>query len=240
MLIRVVMTLGLLTIWQAIVFFGQLPPYILPGPATVIAALISNKALILQNTIPTLIETMLGLMVGACAGISGALLLDYFRPARLLVLPLLLASQALPTFAIAPLLVIWLGYGMTSKIATTAFMLFFPVLSAFYDGLRATNPEWLALAKVMGAHKWQLLWRLKIPAALPNLASGLRVAVTFAPMGAVIGEWVGSSQGLGFLMLNANARMQIDIMFAALLVLVAIALILYFTLDKLLQLMINY
>jgi putative hydroxymethylpyrimidine transport system permease protein len=147
----------------------------------------------------------------------------------------LITSQALPTFAIAPLLVIWLGYGMMSKIVVAMMMIFFPVASAFYDGLRRTPVEWLYLGQVMGASPWRLLWRIRIPAALPALGSGLRVAATFAPMGAVIGEWVGASQGLGFLMLNANARMQIDLVFAVLIVLVALTLLLYFSVDKTLK-----
>ena len=161
--------------------------------------------------------------------------MSYFRLARLWFLPVLLISQALPAFAVAPLLVIWFGYGMASKVIVAMILLFFPVTSAFYDGLRRTPVEWLYLGQVMGASRWRLLWRIRIPAALPALGSGLRIAATVAPMGAIIGEWVGSSQGLGFLMLNANARMQIDLMFAVLFVVVALTLTLYFLIDTLLK-----
>jgi len=164
-----------------------------------------------------------------------AIILIYFRPARLWFMPILIASQAIPTFAIAPLLVVWFGYGMASKIITTIIMIFFPVTGAFFDGLRSTNTEWLDLAKTMDATRWRILWRIRVPAALPALGSGLRVASVFAPIGAVVGEWVGASRGLGFLMLNANARMQIALMFAALFTLVIFALCLYFFVDRLVK-----
>ena len=114
-------------------------------------------------------------------------------------------------------------------------MIFFPVTTAFYDGLRRTNPEWLMLAKTMNASRLAILWQIRIPNALPALASGLRIAAAIAPIGAIIGEWVGSSRGLGFLMLNANGRLQIDLMFAALFTITLITLVLYYTVDKLLR-----
>ena len=130
-------------------------------------------------------------------------------------MPLLVVSQALPVFALAPLLVLWLGYGMASKVAMAVLIIFFPVTAAFLDGLRRTEPGWLELARTMDARPLAILAQIRVPAALPALASGLRVAAAVAPIGAVIGEWVGSSAGLGYLMLHANARMQVDLMFAA-------------------------
>jgi ABC-type nitrate/sulfonate/bicarbonate transport system permease component len=156
----------------------------------------------------------------------------YIKPLSLWFLPLMIISQAIPTFAIAPLLVIWFGYGMASKIICTILMIFFPITSAFFDGLRQTERHWLDLAKTMNAKKIRLFYYIRIPAALPRLASGMRIAAVFAPIGAVIGEWVGASGGLGFLMLNANARMQIDLMFAALCVLILLSLLLYFIIDR--------
>jgi putative hydroxymethylpyrimidine transport system permease protein len=226
---------GLLFLWQLIVFLFQLPPYILPGPRLVLEALISQHALLMAQTWPTVIETLLGLFLGTLTGIIGALGMAYFQPLRFWLLPLVVISQAIPTFAVAPLLVIWFGYGMASKIAITMLMLFFPITSAFFDGLRRTEPGLLDLAKVLRGTRWRTLWYIRVPAALPSLASGLRVATAVAPIGAVIGEWVGSSRGLGFLMLNANARLQIDTMFAALFILIVFSLALYFVVDRLLK-----
>ena len=119
-------------------------------------------------------------------------------------------------------------------------MLFFPVTSAFFDGLRRTNPGWLDIANTMNGSRWRILWHIRVPAALPALASGLRVATAISPIGAVVGEWVGSSRGLGFLMLNANARMEISMMFAALFTIILMSLLLYFSVDKLLRLAIPW
>lgn len=227
--------LGLLLIWQLIVSLFELPPYILPSPWRVFKVGLLRADLILTEAIPTVIETLLGLTISLVLGSIAALTLAFFRPLRLWLLPILVASQAIPTFAIAPLLVLWFGFGIASKIATTVIMLFFPITSAFFDGLRRTDPGWLDLGKTMNAKKWRLFWHIRIPAALPSLASGIRVATVIAPVGAIIGEWVGSSRGLGFLMLNANARMQIDLLFAALFTLIIFSLILYFTVNKLLH-----
>ncbi len=228
-------TLGFLFAWQITVWLLQLPTYILPAPLAVFKSLIDHALLIANNAWPTILETLLGLILGTFSGMAAALAISYFRLARAWFLPVLIISQALPIFAIAPLLVIWFGYGIASKVVVAMLMLFFPVASAFYDGLRRTPIEWLYLGKVMGASRRSLLLRIRLPASLPALGSGLRLAATFAPMGAVIGEWVGASKGLGFLLLNANARLQIDLMFAVLLVLVALTLILYFSVDKLLK-----
>ena len=148
---------------------------------------------------------------------------------------MLVISQAIPVFALAPVLVLWLGYGMASKVAMASLIIFFPVATSFYDGLRRTEPGWLDLARTMNASRWSALRRVRIPAALPSLASGLRVAAAVAPIGAVVGEWVGSSAGLGHLMLHANARLQVDLMFAALGTLALMALALYFAVDQALR-----
>jgi len=132
---------------------------------------------------------------------------------------------------LAPILVLWLGYGMVSKVAMATLIIFFPVTAAFFDGLRQTEPGHLDLAETMNASRWSTLRHIRIPAALPSFASGLRVATAIAPIGAIVGEWVGSSEGLGFLMLHANGRMQIDVMFAALFVLGIIAVALYYAVD---------
>jgi putative hydroxymethylpyrimidine transport system permease protein len=226
---------SLLIIWQLIVWVTHSPVYILPGPATSIQAFFHTLPIIAKESVPTMIETLAGLFFGSLFGASAAIILIYVKPARLWFMPILLISQALPTFAVAPLFVLWFGYGMASKIIVTMLMIFFPITSSFYDGLKRTPKAYLDMATMMNASRWQILWRIKIPAALPNLASGLRVAATFAPMGAVIGEWVGSSQGLGYLLLNDNARMQIADMFAVLMVIIVLTLLLYCSVDVLLK-----
>ena len=149
--------------------------------------------------------------------------------ARRLLLPLMVFSQTGPVFALAPLLTLWLGYGIGSKIAMTLLIIYFPVASTFYDGLRNTPPGFLDLAATMNATPRRTLFQVRVPAALPSLASGLKLAAVYAPIGAVIGEWVGASRGLGYLMLLANGRVKIDLMFAALVVLAALTILLHTT-----------
>ena len=173
----------------------------------------------------------MGLAIGSLLGSATALVMAYFSGARAWLLPVLVTSQAVPVFALAPLLVLWLGYGMASKVAMATLIIFFPVASGLYDGLRRADPGWLALAQVMGGSRWRVLRHIQIPAALPSFASGIRVATAVAPIGAVVGEWVGSGAGLGYLMLHANARMQIDLLFAALFVLAVMAVTLYVAID---------
>lgn len=224
-----------LFIWQTIVTLFHLPSYLLPSPWQVFTAFHQHIGLLATHSLPTLMETIGGFLIGILLGCIVALSMVFFKSLANWLLPLLIVSQAIPLFAIAPLLVIWFGYGMLSKIITAVMMIFFPITSAFYDGLQRIPPAWLELAQTLNANKWRIFFHLRIPAALPYLASGLRIAAVGAPIGAVISEWVGASEGLGYLMLNANARMQVDLMFAALLVIIIIALALYFSVDNLLK-----
>ena len=226
---------GLTVLWQIVVAVTGLPHYLLPSPWLVANTLYSRADVLLDNARFTVIEIVIGLILGVAFGALCALSLMASRIARRWLLPVMLASQAIPTFAIAPLLVLWFGYGMASKIVMTVIVIFFSVASAFYDGLRRTDPAWLDLAQTMGARPWRVLWFLRVPAALPALATGIRVAAVFAPIGAIIGEWVGASRGLGYLMLQANARMQIDMLFAALMVLAVFAVGLYALVDAALR-----
>ena len=231
---------GLLLVWQAIVSITGVARFILPGPLAVLTALYERWPMLLSHAGVTVTEILAGLGLGTLLGCLSALVIANFRGARLWVLPVLVVSQAIPVFALAPILVLWLGYGLASKIAMATLIIYFPVTVAFYDGLRRTEPGWLDLAQVMGASRWRTIAQIRIPAALPALASGLRVAASVAPIGAIVGEWVGSSAGLGYLMLHSNARLQVDVMFAALLVLAVFAVCLYFALDSVLRLLISW
>lgn len=218
---------GLIAAWQGLVWVADLPPFILPGPGRVALALWQNAGLIAGNALITLTEVVAGLIIGAVLGAATALGLALSPAARRVVRPVLVITQALPVFALAPILTLWLGYGLWSKVLMAVLIIYFPVASAFFDGLMQTPRGWLDQARVMGARPWRVLLHVRLPAALPSLASGLRLAAVYAPIGAIIGEWVGASQGLGYLMLLANGRAKIDLMFAALAVLVVMTLLLY-------------
>ncbi len=234
---------GLGLLWQLVVWATGTPPLILPAPGQVAVAWLDHLGLILGHAAVTATEILLGLAIGALVGGASALVIAYFRPARIWLLPVLVASQAIPVFALAPVLVLWIGYGMASKVAMAVLIIYFPVTAAFLDGLRRTESGWLDLAHTMTAGgpggptaaRLAILRRVRLPASLPALASGLRVATAVAPIGAVVGEWVGSSAGLGFLMLHANGRMQIDLMFAALLTLAIFSVLLWFSVDAILR-----
>ena len=236
----VVILVGLCLFWQMIVSLTNAPPYILPGPMAVVLAWIKQPELFISHGATTALEILLGLFLGFILGVCSALCMAYFRSAQRWMLPVLVISQAVPVFALAPVLVLWLGYGLASKVAMATLIIFFPVTAAFYDGLRRTEPGWIDLANTMNASRWAILRHIRIPAALPALASGLRVATAVAPIGAIVGEWVGSSAGLGYLMLHANARVQVDVMFAALLTLALMAVALYFTVDLALRRLVRW
>ena len=216
-----------IAIWQAIVTIGDLQKFILPGPALVAETLWKSRVFILENAWITLTEVLLGLVLGALIGGVSAILLASSPVARALVRPMLVFTQAVPVFALAPILNLWLGFGLTSKVVMALIIVYFPVTSAFFDALIRVNPDWLGLARVMGASKWRVMWHIRIPAALPGFASGLRLAAVYAPIGAIIGEWVGASKGLGYRMLLANGRAKIDLMFSALIVLAVMTICLH-------------
>lgn len=228
----IIASIVIILAWQALVTFAKLPHFILPSPFKVANTLWEMKSLIASHALTTTIEVLLGLLIGTILGALTAIQLATSELARYLIKPVLVLTQALPVFALAPLFTLWLGYGIESKILVAVLIIYFPVASAFFDGLMQTPKGWINLAKVMNATPRQLLWRVRIPAALPSFASGLRLAAVYAPIGAVIGEWVGASQGLGYLMLLANGRAKIDLMFAALLVLAVLTLVLHYFVGR--------
>lgn len=228
-----VTALGLLAAWEALVWLTGLPPYILPPPSRVVVVLIERFDLLTEQAAWTAAEMALGLVLGLVLGATLAVIFAASAAWRRWALPLVIVSQAIPVIAIAPLLVLWLGYGMASKVAMAALIIFFPVVSSLYDGLRRTDPGWLELARTMDASPRAILLQIRLPAALPALASGMRIAAAVAPIGAVIGEWVGASAGLGFLMTQSLARGQTPLAFAALTILCLLGLALYAVADRL-------
>ncbi|MEY8841869.1 ABC transporter permease [Cribrihabitans sp. XS_ASV171] len=225
-------TVFALLAWQAVVSFTGLPRFILPGPVLVAETWWTNRAVIAEHTLTTAIEVILGLILGAGLGIVTAIQLATSRIARVLVQPMLVFTQALPVFALAPILTLWLGYGLWSKVAMAVLIIYFPVTASFFDGLMRTPRGYLDLAQTMQASPRAVLWRIRVPAALPSLASGLRLAAVYAPIGAVIGEWVGASRGLGYLMLLANGRAKTDLMFAAMLTLGVFSVLLHLAVRR--------
>ncbi|MCG8491541.1 MAG: ABC transporter permease [Sneathiellales bacterium] len=247
-LIRIMTTfIGLIALWAVIAKINDLPKFILPSPQDVLISFSERYDILFQHSLTTALEIGLGLFFGIIGGIISALLISMYQPVRQWVMPLLIASQALPVFAIAPLLVLWFDYGITSKVVMATLIIYFPVTVGFSDGLNRTPTAWRDMAAVIQAGSTSRISNqirqyryIRIPFALPSLASGIRVATAVAPIGAVVGEWVGSSSGLGYLMLHANGRMQTDLMFAALLILTLMAVSLYYLMDFCLRKAINW
>ena len=227
--------ISILLIWQIVVTLTAIEHYILPSPNRVLIALNQNYGILYKHSVITFSEIILGLILGVGLGFFSALLMGYYKLARDWLMPIVVISQAIPVFALAPILVLWIGYGLASKIAMATIIIYFPITAALLDGLVRTNKEQIYLAKIMGASSWSIIKNIKLPSAMPSFASGVRIGAAVAPIGAVVGEWVGSSGGLGYLMLHANAKMQIDLMFAALFILALIATLTYFSIDKLMK-----
>lgn len=223
----------LVAFWQAGVWLLTPPRYILPSPIEVVSAFWRQPGFLLRNSAVTLTEIALGLVIGGTFGIATAFGVAALPRLGRLVWPMVLVLQAFPVFVLAPILVLWLGFGLASKVAMTTIIIFFPVASAFADGLRRTDQEILDAVSLEGASHWQALVAIRMPLAIPSLVSGLRVAAPLAPLGAVVGEWVGASGGLGFVMVQANARMQTDTVFAAMVVLAILTLVLRLLIDRL-------
>jgi putative hydroxymethylpyrimidine transport system permease protein len=231
---------GLVAAWWLFVRVSGIAPYLLPDPWAVAVALWTQRDLLAQSTLTTFCETVLGLLIGSVLGGMSALAMVFSPLLQRWLMPVLLISQAIPVFALAPLLVLWFGFGMASKVVMAVLVIFFPMTAAFADGLRRTDLGWLDLARTMDASPLAMLRHVRLPAALPAFGSGLRVATAIAPIGAVVGEWVGASAGLGYVMLSANARIETDLMFAALLVLALMVIVLWVVVDRALRHMLSW
>lgn len=232
---KLILPFALLFLWQVITWLAWVPRFILPGPIAVLKSIWSNRGLLTEHMLVTLAEVATGFVIGAVLGAVFAIAMMLSPAARLNLRPILNASQAIPVFVLAPILTLWFGYGMEPKVAMTILLVFFPIMSGLLDGMMTTPPATLDLARIARANRMRTLIWLRLPHALPQLAASIRIAITYAPTGAVIGEWIGASKGLGYLMLMANARTRIDLMFAALVLIVAMTLILHKGADWLLR-----
>ena len=221
--------------WYIICLLFELPSFILPSPDLVAIALFNNFSEILNHSLITLLEILLSLFFGIVLGSFFAVLISLSERLKRWIMPLLLASQSIPVFALAPILVLWFGYGISSKVIIGTIIVFFPIASNFSDALNKIPKEYIHAGQTLGFSKLQIFNLIKLPNALPGLFSGIRVGACFAPIGAVVGEWIGGSQGLGSFMIYSNARLQIDNMFAALIILIVITISLYHLIDLILK-----
>jgi NitT/TauT family transport system permease protein len=210
--------------WLAAEYY---PPVLVPSPAETWQAFVTDKASIWQNTPTTLIEIVLGFLAGSALGIGLGALIAQSRWAEIIITPYLVVSQAVPKVALAPILIIFLGYGIWSKVAIAALIAFFPLLENTITGLRRVDPDSLRLLQSLGASKWQVFAKLRVFGALPLIFAGLRIAAILATLGAIVGEFVAGNKGLGALLVISMGTFSTPLMYATMVVLTALALGVY-------------
>ncbi|MGE0718148.1 MAG: ABC transporter permease [Alphaproteobacteria bacterium] len=218
----------LLVAWETAIRLLQVPEFIMPAPSRIFASFLPGPIPIYRHMWVTLSEIALGFAGATLLGVALAMAITLWRPFEEAIYPVLVASQAVPKLAVAPLFVIWMGFGMDTKVVIAVLIAFFPVVIDTVAGLRSAPIEMIYLARTMGAGRWQLFRHFILPHALPHLFSGLKVAVTLAVSGAVVAEFVGADRGLGYLIMVAAGKMQTELVFAAVVLLAAIGIGLFY------------
>lgn len=213
--------------WELIADALRIEPFLVPAPSEVAEALWEDRDLLADNGWVTLQEVLLGFALAVVAGLAFAVCLHLSETLRRAFYPLLVASQTIPIIVVAPILVVWFGFGIGPKLAIIALICFFPITVNTLDGLRSVDPDAVKMMRTLDAGRWQILRRVEAPSALPYAFSGAKVAVAVAVIGAVFGEWSGATEGLGVVMNTANANLLVPRMFAAVVVLAAMALLLF-------------
>jgi NitT/TauT family transport system permease protein len=215
-------------IWWAIVKIFSIPSYLLPSPPQVATALVNSRAELGADSWVTLRESLLGLALAVVVGIPLGAAIVFSRPLSRIVYPSVVASQAVPKVALAPILLVWLGYGATPKIIVAATIAFFPIVITTAAGLAGVNEDAINLVRTMGASKWETFRRIQFPTALPTMMSGFKLAVAMSVVGAVVGEFVGANSGLGYELNTALGNFQVPLGFAVLFVLVVMGIVLFY------------
>lgn len=215
---------GLLVVWELVVDLGLIPNFLLPTPVQVVQALVNDISLIVGHAATTLVETAIGLLIGVALGFAIAVLMDRFEGFYLALQPLVTISQTIPTIAIAPLLVLWFGYGLAPKVILIVITTFFPITVSLISGFRSVDPDVVDLMRTMNASRWQIFRYAKLPAATDQFFSGLRISATYAIVGAVIAEWLGGNSGLGVYMTRVRKSFSYDRVFAVIIVISALSL----------------
>src|SRR5215467_132128 len=209
----------LLGVWEGYVRLWAVPKWLLPAPSVIAMPLVISWGLLLDHTLVTFVEVVIGFGLSLFGGVLLACGIAASRTLERALYPFVIASQMAPIIVIAPLLLIWVGYGLAPKVIVVALTAFFPIVVNMVDGLRSVDPDAVNLLRTMGANRWQIFVKVQVPTSLPFLFSGLRVAMAVSVIGAVIGEWVGSSQGLGYLMIRSKPQFLTERVFAAIVML---------------------
>jgi NitT/TauT family transport system permease protein len=221
----------LLAVWALACWLVSIPTVVLPSPDKVLQAMVTRSDLLLDESLITLKETLFGFVLALAVGLPLAVAVANSRPLNLMFYPLLIALQSVPKVALAPIVLVWFGTGMESKLAIVWLVAFFPIIVDTVAGLRSTPRELLELADSLKATRTQIFLKVQFPAALPFVITGAKVAITLAVIGAVIGEFIGSSEGLGFLLLSATSQLNTPLAFGALFALAALGILVYLLVE---------
>jgi NitT/TauT family transport system permease protein len=232
--------LALVILWEVLCDVLKVPSFLIPAPSQVALRLYEKRELYLAHTWVTLYETTAGFLLAVLFGITSAAVIVIMPKVRDIVMPLLLIAQLVPKVAIAPLLLIWFGYGLMPKILVAFLVAFFPIVVNGASGLAAVQPELLDLGRSLQASRWQTFWKFRIPTALPEVFSGMKIAVTLAIIGAIIGEFVGGNRGLGYLIIVANQELDTALAFAAIFLLSVMGIVLYGLIEMLERILIPW
>ena len=230
----------LLTVWQLYVVLADVKESTLPKPTDIMAAMWENRTMLIDNAWVTIKEILLGFTAAIIIGVGIAVIIRSSRAAERAIYPWLVMSQMVPIPAIAPILVIWTGFDMRPKVIVIALISFFPIAVNTIDGLRAVEPELLNLMKTLKANKWQRFRKAQLPAAMPFMFSGLKVAAALSVIGAVFAEWVGASEGLGYLILVFNNQTATTEMFAVVITLALVGISLFLIVSLVERLMLPW
>ncbi|MEU7476190.1 ABC transporter permease [Lentzea sp. NPDC042327] len=218
-------------LWQLVTAAELVEPYLVPSPGRTAEVLVDRWSYLWPHTLTTTWETLAGFVIAAVVGVLVAVAMVYSRTVENTVYPVLLFAQVIPKIAIAPLFVVWLGFGFGPKVVVAVLMAFFPVVISMVTGLKSVDTEMLELAATMGGGPLKTFAKIRFPAALPHLFAGLKVAITLAVTGAVVGEFVGANEGLGYVILQANGNMDTPMLFAGLIVMSVVGVLLFALLD---------
>ena len=218
----------ILVVWQLLSATGIVPKFMLPSPADVVMAFINDFPLLMSHARTTLAEAFLGLSIGILFGFVVAVIMDRFQVAYKAIYPVLVITQTVPTVAIAPLLVLWMGYGILPKITLIVITSFFPIIIGLLDGFHSTDKDALNLMRAMGANRMQRFIHIKLPSSLSHFFAGLRISVSYSLIGAVVAEWLGGFNGLGVYMTRVRKSYSFDKMFAVIFFISLISLLLVF------------
>jgi NitT/TauT family transport system permease protein len=232
-LLPVALITGLIVVWEIWVKVGDVSAYLLPAPSEIWGEMTSSWRFLARHGWVTLQEALVGFSLGVVLGFALAIGIAYSRLLERTLYPVIVASQAVPKIALAPLFVVWLGFGMAPKVLITALLVFFPIVVTSAAGLTSVDPSLLELLRSVNATHWQIFKKVRLPHALPQVVSGLKIGITLAVVGAVVGEWVGANEGLGYQVIYAQSQLQTLLTFASIAILVAMGVVLFLVVDAL-------